>query len=84
MYILFTSSIKLLVFSKAKVVRSKEPKVVVEAFITTWIASGMEAPNKVLVDNGGEFDNKEYVEAMEQYNIEVCATGAFSPWSKET
>jgi len=66
-------------FTKAKMIRSKKLKVVVEAFIITWIASGMGAPNKVLVDNGGEFDNKEYVEAMEQYSIDVCATGTYSP-----
>ena len=42
---------------------------VVNAFITTWIANG-------LVNNGGEFDNPLYLEAMEQCNIEVCATEA--------
>ena len=68
-------------FSKAIVIKSKEPKVVVDSFISTWIASGMGAPNKVLVDNGGEFDNPELLEAMEQFNIEVCATAAYSPWS---
>ena len=68
-------------FAKAKVIRSKEPKVIVEAFISTWLTAGFGAPNKVLVDNGGEFDNNDYLEAMEQYNIEVCATGASSPWS---
>ena len=56
----------------------------VEAFITTWIASGFGAPRKVLVDNGGEFDNLLYLEAMEQYGIEACATGAHSPWSLRT
>ena len=71
-------------FSKASVIKSKEPKVVVDSFITTWIASGMGAPNKVLVDNGGEFDNPELLETMEQFNIEVCATAAYSPWSNGT
>ena len=41
-------------------------------------------PEKVLVNNGGEFDNPLYLEAMEQYNIKVCATGASSPWSNRT
>ena len=68
-------------FSKSVMIRSKEPKVIVDSFVTTWIAAGMGAPNKTLVDNGGEFDNNEYLEAMEQFNIEVCATGAHSPWS---
>ena len=47
------------------------------AFITTWIANG-------LVNNSGEFDNPLYLEAMEQCNIEVCATEAQSPWSNGT
>ena len=68
-------------FSKASVIKSKEPKVVVDSFINTWIAAGMGASNKVVVDNGGEFDNPELLEAMEQFNIEVCATAAYSPWS---
>jgi len=71
-------------FSKASVIKSKEPKVIVDSFINTWIASGLGAPNKVLVDNGGEFDNPELLEAMEQFNIEVCATAAYSPWSNGT
>ena len=44
----------------------------------------MGAPNKVLVDNGVEFDNPELLETMEQFNIEVCATAAYSPWSNGT
>ena len=32
----------------------------------------------------GEFDNLLYLEVMEQYNIEVGATGASSPWSNGT
>ena len=39
-------------------------------------------PNKVLVD--GEFKNPDILEAMEQFNIEVCVTAAYSPWSKGT
>ena len=56
----------------------------VNAFTTSWIADGLGAPRKVLVDNGGEFDNPLYLEAMEQYNIEVCATGASYHWSNGT
>ena len=48
----------------------------VNAFITSWIANGLGAPGEVRVDNGGELDNPLNLEAMEQYNIEVRATGA--------
>ena len=67
--------------SKTQVIPRKTLQVVVEAFITEWIAMGLGAPNKVLVDNGGESDNPVYIEAMEQYNIEAITTGANSPWS---
>ena len=53
----------------------------VDAVVDTWIAAGMDAPRKILIDNGGEFDNNEYLETMEQYNVEICVTGASSPWS---
>ena len=63
-------------FSKAKVIRSKKPAVVVKAFIMEWIGMGFGAPQRVLVDNGGEFDNPIYLDAMQQYNIEPLATAA--------
>ena len=68
-------------FARGAIIKRKLPNHVVESFITTWISTGFGAPKKVLVDNGGEFDNPLFLEAMEQYNIEVCATGANSPWS---
>ena len=43
--------------------------------------NAFQGPNKVLVDNGSEFDNPEYLDAMAQYNVEVMATAASSPWS---
>ena len=41
----------------------------------------MCAPDKFLIDNRGEFDNGSYHEFAEQFNVEICATGAQSPWS---
>ena len=67
-------------YSKAQVIPRKTPQVVVKAFITELIAIGLGAPNKVLIDNGGEFDDPAYIEAMEQYNIEAITTGGNSPW----
>ena len=71
-------------FCKAGVITRKTPAVVVNAYVTIWIAQGFGAPRKVLVDNGGEFDNKDYLDAMEQFNVEVCATNAYSTWSNRT
>ena len=68
-------------FSKSKVIRRKTPKVIVDSVATEWLAAGFGPPKKFLVDNGGEFNNEEYRELAEQFNVEVCATAAYSPWS---
>ena len=39
------------------------------------------SPGKILVDNGGEFCNKEFVTFCENLNIRICTTAAESPWS---
>ena len=71
-------------FSRAQVIHRKTPEAVLNIVITTWTANGLGALGKILVDNGGEFDNPLYLEAMEQNNIEVCAIGASSPWTNGT
>ena len=38
-------------------------------------------PNKILVDNGGEFNNTEFQILRENFNIRICLTAAESPWS---
>ena len=68
-------------FSKSKVIRRKLPKVIVDSVATEWIAAGFGPPKKFLIDNGGEFDNEEYRELSEQFNVEICPTAAYSPWS---
>ena len=35
---------------------------------------------KFLIDNGGEFANNLYKEMAAHFNVEVCNTGAESPW----
>ena len=71
-------------FHKSKVIRRKTPKNVVDSIATEWIGAGFGPPKKFLIDNGGEFDNEEYKEICEQFNIEICATAAYSPWSNGT
>ena len=68
-------------FSLAKVIKRKLPSVIVDNVILMWIASGLGAPEKFLTDNGGEFCNEVYKEMAEQFNVQVCTTGAQSPWS---
>ena len=68
-------------FSLAKVIKRKLPSVIVDNVILMWIASGLGPPEKFLTDNGGEFCNEVYKEMAEQFNVQVCTTGAQSPWS---
>ena len=68
-------------FHKSKVIRRKTPKNIIDSIATEWIATGFGPPKKFLVDNGGEFDNEEYREMSEQFNVEICTTAAYSPWS---
>ena len=68
-------------FSRSCVIKSKEPKVIVENLITKWIGSGLGAPRKILCDNGGEFANQTFLDLCENMNIEAMHTAAFSPFS---
>ena len=67
-------------FSLSQVITRKLTSVIVDAVIKMWIASGFGAPRKFLIDNGGEFANNLYKEMAAHFNVEVCNTGAESPW----
>ena len=64
-------------FCKSKVIMRKIPSVIIDRLITEWI----RALDKFLIDNGSESDNESYHEFSEYFNVEICATGAQSPWS---
>ena len=68
-------------FSRTCITRSKDPKVIVECIITTWLGSGLGAPRKFLCDNGGEFSNNTLLDLCKNMNIEVMHTSAYSPFS---
>ena len=38
-------------------------------------------PNKILVDNGGEFGNTQFQMLCENFNIRICTSAAESPWN---
>ena len=67
-------------YSNAVVVRSKHKGVIVKNVLQRWIAL-FGAPNKILSDNGGEFNNQELQDMSKNLNIEVMTTAAESPWS---
>jgi transposase InsO family protein len=67
-------------FSAACIIDTKRSSVIVDKFIQCWI--GVHgAPKRLYSDNGGEFNNGEFRDMAENFNIEVRTTPAFSPWS---
>ena len=67
-------------YSVSSVIRSKKKEVIVKKIFQCWIGS-FEYPNKILVDNGGEFANDEFITFCENLNTRICTTAAESPWS---
>ena len=39
--------------------------------------------NKIVVDNGGEFDNTEFQTLGQNFNMRICTAAAESPWSND-
>ena len=64
--------------SNVAIIRSKTA--VVKKFLQYWI-SLFGAPQKVISNNGGEFDSNEFRDLCENFNMTVRTTPAYSPWS---
>ena len=67
-------------FCVACVIRDKKPSTIIKMFLRSWV-SIFGAPNKVLTDNGGEFNNPEMRQFGESFNVKIMTTSAESPWS---
>ena len=67
-------------YSTCEVVKSKDKHTILRAVMTGWIAR-FGAPSQFLSDNGGEFNNEEFREMAEAFNIRIRTTAAESPWS---
>ena len=67
-------------FNSAAVIKSKHKEEIVEAIFQHWIVL-FGPPNKILSDNGGEFNNELLREMSDQLNIFVMSTAGESPWS---
>ena len=52
----------------------------VTIYSVSWVRI-FDHPNKILVDNDGEFDNTEFQALCEDVNIRICTTSAERPWS---
>lgn len=70
-------------YSAACVINSKKKEVVLAGIFKIWITV-FGTPEKILVDNGGEFNNEDFRDFCENYNIRIRTTAAESPWSNGT
>ena len=67
-------------YSASCVIQSKRKEVIIESIFKIWIAI-FGSPKSFLVDNGGEFNNSEFISFCEDFDINVKTTAAKSPWS---
>src|ERR1700755_1664326 len=67
-------------YCQASWVKNKEPKEIVGKILERWI-SIFGAPERIISDNGLEFQNEEMKLLCERFNIKQLATAAESPWS---
>jgi hypothetical protein len=67
-------------FCQAVWIKSKRPMDIVEGLMKRWI-SIFGPPDKLLSDNGLEFQNDEMKILGERFNIGLLSTAAWSPWS---
>ncbi|XP_056150199.1 centromere-associated protein E [Lampris incognitus] len=67
-------------FSAGSIVKTKKSSEIVKSFLHTWIGIH-SAPQRLYSDNGGEFNNAEFRDMAENFNIEMKTTAGYSPWS---
>ena len=64
----------------AVLIGNKRPSTIISGIILHWI-SLFGAPKSILSDNGGEYNNSDFLEFSENFNINVMTTAAQSPFS---
>ena len=67
-------------YCAASLIDNKKPMTVIRAIFLRWI-SIFGCARKFLTDNGGEFNNQEFQDMGEKFNIRVMCTSAESPFS---
>ena len=68
-------------YSVSSVITSKKKELILKKNFQYWIGI-LGHPNKILIDNGGEFDNTEFQTLCENLNTRLYTTATESPWSK--
>ena len=67
-------------FSMAKVIKSKDKETLIESIFTHWI-SIFGRPKRFMSDNGGEYNNHNFVDMCEKLGVHIITTGAEAAWS---
>ena len=67
-------------YSQAAIVNNKSSTEIVRKIFDLWIRV-FGCPDQFLTDNGGEFNNHEFLDLCDKCNIKVLTTAAESPWS---
>ena len=70
-------------YQVATIIKKKLPEEVVKAITTKWLPT-FGRFDKILSDNGGEFNGDEIREMASALDVELLTTGANSPWQNGT
>ena len=66
--------------SSGAIIYNKRPGTIIKHIFQNWV-SIYGCPERILSDNGGEFNNAELRELGEKLNLNIQTTAAESPWS---
>ena len=67
-------------YNASSIIKSKRKEIIVDEMFKIWVKI-FGYPKRILVDNGGEFDNQDFRDFCENLNITIKTTAAESPWS---
>ena len=70
-------------YQMAAIIKSKEPEEIVKTFTTKWLPI-FGRVDKIISDNGTEFQNENMREVASQLNVQLLTTGANAPWQNGT
>ena len=68
-------------YTRAAIIKNKERNTIIDNIMKMWIGTGLGCPSKFLVDNGGEFDNRDFKDVCENLGIIIMSTAGYSPFS---
>ena len=67
-------------FTTSVMIPDKKADTIIKALMDNWFMSAFGPPERILVDNGGEFYNNKFKDVCQNLNITILATAAESPF----